>query len=142
MFIYKYLFSAAKNKKRSYMKKNLITIISAIILLAFLSSCSLLNQSPVNPPSWLEGTWGDDYDIFTWQFTSDNAIYHSDDLDMDYKALALEPGVEITEDVQDDSYSFTYSRDSYSTEYTFEVVDDTTINYSIDDSTPVVLHKD
>lgn len=69
-------------------------------------------------------------------------LYHSESLDMDYKALALDPGVEITEDVQDESYAFTYTRDSYSTDYSFEFVDDTTINYSIDNSTPVVLHKD
>lgn len=124
------------------MKRSILAIIAAIFVLAFLSSCSLLEQSTFNPPTWVIGSWSDDYDILTWEFTADNVVYHSDNLDMDYKALALEPGVEITEDVQDEAYSFTYKRETTSTDYSFEFVNDTTINYSIDNSTPVVLHKD
>ncbi|MGE3062525.1 MAG: hypothetical protein AB7T10_02705 [bacterium] len=123
------------------MKKNLITVIAALLLFAFLPSCSLLNQSTLNPPSWIIGSWSDDYDIFTWEFAEDNVLYHSS-IEMDYKALALNPDVEITEEVGDDAYSFTYKTETTSTDYSFEFVDDTTINYSIDNSIPVVLHKD
>jgi hypothetical protein len=124
------------------MKRSILVIIAAIFVLALLSSCSLLNQSTFNPPAWVIGSWSDDYDILTWEFTADNVLYHSDNFDMDYKALALNPDVEITEDVQDEAYSFTYKTETTSTDYSFEFVDDTTINYSIDNSTPVVLHKD
>jgi len=124
------------------MKKNLFIALSILMLLAFLTSCSLFNKSPLAPPAWIEGSWSDDYDVFTWEFTTDNVLYSSDDLDMDFKALALEPETEITDESTDDTYSFTYSAYSVTTDYSFEMVDDTTLNYSIDNSTPVVLHKD
>ena len=112
------------------------------MLIAFMTSCSLLDKSPLTPPDWAMGSWSDDYDILTWEFASDNVLYHSESLDMDYKALALNPGVEITDEIGDDSYSFTYKTETTSTEYGFEFVDDTTMNYSLNGGTAVVLHKD
>jgi len=121
-------------------KKMFALVIVAAMILVF-SGCSLLNQTKLTPPEWIQGSWSDDYDIFNWEFTSDNILYTSS-ISMDFKALATDPEVEIVTEETDSTYEMTYTSYGTSTNYFWTSVDDTTITYSIGGGSAVTLHKD
>lgn len=125
------------------MKGKIFAVIIVAAMIAAFAGCSLINQAKITPPDWIQGSWTDDYDILTWEFSADNIIYDSDGLHQDFKALSLDPDVEIvTEETSSTSYSMTYTSYSVTTEYYWTFVDDTTITYQINDLTPITLHKD
>ena len=124
------------------MKKSLLFVSALTIFVSLVfSGCSLINQTKLTPPEWIQGSWSDDYDIFNWEFTSDNILYTSS-ISMDYKALATDPEVEIVTEETDSTYEMTYTSYGTSTNYFWTSVDDTTITYSIGGGSAVILHKD
>jgi formylglycine-generating enzyme required for sulfatase activity len=85
--------------------------------------------SPLNPPTWIIGTWSDVTEIATWTFTSDNATWTTGQTSIDFKE-SQGSGVVVSDDATDTSYSVRLSANGVTQSYTFQKVDATTITWT------------
>ena len=87
----------------------------------------------LKPPSWIYGTWADEFDINSWTFIPDDATFTVSGIaSIDFKELAKTSGVTLTDSSTDSLYTLTL--EGGGTEagiYRFEKVTATALNFSI-----------
>jgi len=109
-------------------------------------SCDLFYPpSPFSPPDWIIGTWSDSFDINAYTFSSDNIVFITSGITIDYKELCRQSARsgDIYSDLEpnDHTYIFQMSSGGVTLQYIFEKTSTTTLNYSIGAST-IELIKD
>jgi len=112
------------------MKKTLL-ILSVIVFIS-LASCDDFNPyASFSPPSWIIGTWSDEFDSNTYTFSVDNILLESSMVSMsiDFKEAFKEATVE---EVKTDSlYKVTVTAEGVTGIYRFEKKTDTSLDYYV-----------
>jgi len=132
--------------KNKILKITILGLITAIIFL----SCDGL--SPLAPPEWIIGSWSDEFYIINWAFTSDNAVFSTSGTSIDFKEMAKQKDVDVTDNPTTSSYTITQSvggveTSTYKFTYKFEKLTNTTLNFSmtvsgvVTPAEPIVLYK-
>ena len=124
------------------MKKLLLTCLLVAVLV--LSGCEgmLPFSSPLDPPSWTQGTWelevGDTL-ISSLVFSSDNVVWVSSAIGFNFKQLAQQSGINITDrNLTATSYQITMSGSGETETLTFVLVSSATLNMTLNSSGVIV----
>ena len=111
------------------MKKLSVFII--ILLISFVGCDFLGLFFTLSPPSWILGSWADEYDINTWAFSSDNVVYSAEFVSFDFKELIRDGNITATDTSTSTKYTLSIDESGTSSSYIFEKLSATTLNYSI-----------
>ena len=116
------------------MRKLMALAVGVALVLGVFVACENATApyvSPLSPPSWIIGSWSDDFDIFNWTFTSDNALYSIlGTLAYDCKELATDPDITVADAAPADSYTITLSMTGVEDVHTFERQSATTLTWT------------
>ncbi len=117
------------------MKKIFLALLLVVVLC--ISGCEgmLPFSSPLDPPTWIQGTWemvvGDTL-ISSLVFSSDNVVWNSASIGFNFKQLAQQSGINITDrNVTSTSYQMTMSGSGTTETFTFVLVSSDTLNMSL-----------
>jgi hypothetical protein len=130
-------------------KKTYFVLLIVLIMIPFIGcDDSVSTMSPIDPPSWIIGTWSNSVTnpLITFQFTSDNVINTNSSLTVNFKELCNSIGDSVSQTSTDTEYTITLSSPSDgSGTYHFVKTSSSTLNYSISTSGitvgPVELYK-
>lgn len=127
------------------MKKLFLAFLLVTILV--ISGCEGMFPflSPLDPPSWIQGSWemtvGDTL-ISSLEFSSDNVIWQSPSIGFNFKQLAQQSGVNVTDNnLTSTSYRITMSGSGTTETLTFLLVSSDTLNMTLN-SGGVILNLD
>jgi hypothetical protein len=102
-----------------------------VILILSLGGCALFPSYGLTPPDWINGTWSDAYDINTWTFTSDNALFSAFGITYDFAELKKNNSGIISDSSTSPSYSLEMSEDGITITYTFISTSSSTLDYGL-----------
>jgi hypothetical protein len=83
---------------------------------------------PLNPPSWILGTWADVGLNTSWTFTNDDAIWTTGITTFDFKQMRS-TGVQVSDAETATTYTVSMGSGGVSQNYTFEKGDGTAITW-------------
>ncbi len=122
--------------------KYLLIIIMALLVIVLLGGCDLFGfGSKLAPPDWIIGTWRDEYNLYTWVFTTDNAVYTVISLSIDFKEIAKEKDVNVTDESTASTYKLTLEESGVGVNYEFVKSTSTTLDYFVFAGFSIVLTK-
>jgi hypothetical protein len=102
------------------------SLLLAVLLVLVFEGCQLL--SPLQPPSWIIGTWADVGLNTDWTFTSDNAVWSTGTTTFDFKQMRS-TGVQVSDTETSTTYTVSMGSGGVSQNYTFENGDGTFITW-------------
>jgi hypothetical protein len=103
-----------------------LSFLLVILLVAGMAGCQLL--SPLQPPSWIIGTWADAGLVTNWTFTSDNAVWTTGSTTFDFRQMRS-TGVQVSDTETATTYTVSMGSGGVSQNYTFEKGDGTSITW-------------
>ena len=104
----------------------LLSLLLAIPLVVGIAGCQLL--SPLQPPSWIIGTWADVGLNTSWTFTSDNAAWTTGPTTFNFKQMKSS-GVQVSDAETATTYTVSMGSGGVSQNYTFEKGNGTAITW-------------
>jgi hypothetical protein len=124
------------------MKRKCLFVVLGIFILLF--GCSLNTKAyKINPPSWIIGTWSDEYSINQFRFTEHNIVLSIPSLSVDMSEAFK--SANINEDISISTYRVNASQSGTTLILKFDKVNSTSINYYVTSSGitvgPITLGK-
>ncbi len=104
----------------------LLSLILAIFLIIALGGCQQV--SPLQPPSWIIGTWADVALNTSWTFTSDNAIWTTSTSTFSFKQMSS-IGMQVSDAETATTYTVSMGSGGITQNYTFIEGDGTVITW-------------
>lgn len=108
-------------------------------------------RDSLSPPSWIRGTWSDEYGVNTYAFSSSNVIFTVDlgssSIEIDFAAVMESSELGVVDEISTSSmYRSSFNDGTSTTALRFENVSSTTLNYYISEggitSGPIRLTKE
>ena len=103
-----------------------LSLFLAILLVIDIAGCQL--ESPLQPPSWIIGTWADVGINTSWTFTSDNAVWTTGTTTFNFKEMRSF-GMQISDAETATTYTVFMGSGGVYNNYTFEKGDGTAITW-------------
>jgi len=121
--------------------------LSRFVLIGFavflLGGCNLLDVTTLSPPSWIQGTWADEFDLNTYKFETANVIFTVSTMSIDF--VEAYESTNLSETSTTSSYVISVVASGVTAKYTFAKLTATTLNYTIATNGisigPLVLYK-
>jgi hypothetical protein len=104
------------------------------------------SNNQINPPSWIQGTWINEFDTGGFRFTADDLCVITGNLQQCYKQILEQTDgtvveEEVDEVITDELYFIEFTLAGSVTTYEFEKVSDTEIRYVDDISNPILTKQ-
>jgi len=113
-----------------------LLFILLIALTSFIGcDLGLFSSSTLSPPSWIRGTWTDDFAINSWTFSSDNATFSTSaigiSISFDFKEIDAQGAGVVTDTATNTTYTVRLEENGTSSSYEFEKISSTTLSYGV-----------
>lgn len=108
-------------------------------------------RDSLSPPSWIRGTWSDEYGVNTYTFSSSNVIFSIDlgttSIEIDFIEAMESSEVGVTNEISTSStYRFSFNEGGTTSTLRFESVSSTTLTYYVTNAGvttgPILLTKE